>query len=259
MKIHMAGLDVHKSILLSDEKGVDFGLVSFFYIKNNSKLNEVLSKINKKLLIDSGAFSFMHGQTSDFEDYTKKYRDFIKSNTNNPKIEGFFEMDIDSVVGYEKVLEYRKQLEEVSDKIIPVWHSNRGIDDYIEMCKKYKGKKISISTLHGDVDKSQYNLFINTAHKYGCKIHLLGCTDFNIIKNVNLGIDDSADSTSWCMSGAFNTLCLPNKNGTIALIPLLRLNGIGSSQIDVINYYSYKEIMKYYEHLDFSVIKEGER
>ena len=72
-------------------------------------------------------------------------------------------------------MEYRKILESVSDKIIPVWHNNRGVEDFIEMCKKYKGKKIAITGFaNNDIKDSQYSLFINTAHKYGCKIHILG-------------------------------------------------------------------------------------
>ena len=42
-------------------------------------------------------------------------------------------MDVDNIIGYEKVLELRKILLEATDKIIPVWHKNRGIDEFKKM------------------------------------------------------------------------------------------------------------------------------
>ena len=146
MKVYLAATEMSEKLLnLRPDDDLSFGLASYYYLRDDSQLQLILSKIKESLLIDSGAHSFQHGKKVDFLEYTKKYADFIKKHTNNNKIEGFFEMDIDNVVGYEKVLEYRKILESVSDKIIPVWHNNRGVDDFIEMCKKYKGKKIAIT------------------------------------------------------------------------------------------------------------------
>ena len=40
------------------------------------------------------------------------------------------------------ILPYRepKILESVTDKIIPVWHKNRGVEDFKKMCRDYQGK-----------------------------------------------------------------------------------------------------------------------
>ena len=73
----------------------DFGLMSFFYLKNNQERFDKMSANINHILIDSGAHSFQHGVKVDWETYTRDYADFIARNTDNPKIEGFFEMDVE--------------------------------------------------------------------------------------------------------------------------------------------------------------------
>lgn len=85
-------------------------LESFYYIDENM---EKLIPYFGDFLLDSGAFTFMQNNKSyvDWDEYIERYADFIRRN----KIEKFFELDIDSVVGYDKVLEYRKSLKRWSD------------------------------------------------------------------------------------------------------------------------------------------------
>lgn len=68
----------------------------------------------KSFMLDSGAFSFLvgKGKNTDFEDYTMQYGEYVKK--YHPTY--FFELDIDSVVGYDKVLKYRKLLEEITNR-----------------------------------------------------------------------------------------------------------------------------------------------
>lgn len=214
MRICLASLENYDTLLNNcEDKYIKYGLVSYYYLKNQETLDKILKKVDY-LLIDSGAHSFQHGKKVSFYDYTYKYAEFIKKNTDNPQIMGFFEMDIDNVIGYKKVLELRSILEKVSDKIIPVWHNNRGVNDFIEMCKKYSGKRISITGFsNGDIKDNQYNLFINTAHKYNCKIHILGLTRYELIKSLNLGKEDSADSSTWKQCGIYGTIQLPKEDG----------------------------------------------
>ena len=160
----MAGME-SSSNYISDGK-CDFGLMTFLGLRKQSNFDKI-QHLFEHILIDSGAYSFHHGATTaSFDEYLNSYIEFVKNNTNNPKIIGFFELDIDSSVGYEKVLEYRRRLEEVSDKIIPVWHQNRGISEYIKMCKEYSGKRVAVACVGWrDMYPEQLNLFINTAHK----------------------------------------------------------------------------------------------
>ena len=56
-------------------------------------------------MLDSGAFTFMTSSKKkvDFDEYLSKYIEFISKHD----IKLFFELDIDSVVGYEQVSQYR--------------------------------------------------------------------------------------------------------------------------------------------------------
>ena len=234
----------------------EYGLMSFFYLKNNQeKFDKMSEKINH-ILIDSGAHSFQHGVGHiDWDGYTREFADFIARNTDNPKIEGFFEMDVDNVIGYDKVLELRAILESVSDKIIPVWHRNRGIPDFIEMCKKYSGRRIAITGFRdNDIRDSQYNLFINAAHKYGCKIHVLGMTRVYLLNELNLGLDDSFDSSSWIMMGAYaNILIQYNKFDKWLIDCLGRIPDLSSQKLAPVNYVCYRNLQEYYKDRDQSV------
>lgn len=249
----LAALENYKELLVECDDGyLKYGLISYYYLKNQETLDLILKKVNF-LLIDSGAHSFQHGKKVNFDKYTQEYADFIRENTHNEQILGFFEMDVDNVIGYEKVLELRRILEQVSDKIIPVWHNNRGIDDFVEMCKKYSRKRIAITGfVNNDIRDGQYNLFINTAHKYGCKIHILGLTRYELLKTLNLGKEDSVDSSTWKQAGIYGTVQLPRKDLTRTL--LYSLQGLkAAKEVDFINFNTAREIQERYDEIDNSV------
>lgn len=91
-------------------------LTSFYYIKD---LSIYLPFVNN-MLIDSGAFTLQQRKKANYTKYFKEYCKFVEAHHNNPKIQGFFELDIHEKVGYNQVLEYRKELFEITSKIIPV-------------------------------------------------------------------------------------------------------------------------------------------
>jgi hypothetical protein len=167
-------------------------LCSYYYLKQDI-FNKILNK-TELMIIDSGAHSFQKGKKVNWEQYTKEYAEFIKQNDND-KIVGYFEMDVDNIIGYDKVLELRKILEEASDKIIPVWHKNRGIEDYKKMCQDYAGKIIAITGFKNeDIKDEQYLMFLKYAKKYNCKVHCLGMTRKKVLDKVPF---DYVDSSSW--------------------------------------------------------------
>ena len=69
----------------------------------------------EKHILDSGAFSAFSGKNNsfDWDGYVKKYADFVLKNN----IQRFFELDIDVVVGLEKVEYYRKYLEDRTGRL----------------------------------------------------------------------------------------------------------------------------------------------
>ena len=169
-----------------------FSLVSFYYIKDD--VFEVIKRKSESILVDSGAHTLQKGKRAKWDEYTDRYCEWIKKH-DCEKIVGYFEMDVDNIIGYEKVKELRKKIESVTDKCIPVWHKNRGLQDFFDMCDRYKGKWISITGFKDeDIKDTQYAMFYKYAHEKGCKVHCLGMTRTSIINSVPF---DSVDSSSW--------------------------------------------------------------
>lgn len=141
MKIFLSSLEHGirlENSWLKDVKNLPFrlkyNLVSYYYLKNSGCLKRAtcIRDNSELMLVDSGAHSFQKGKRVEWETYVDKYAKFIQT-FDKPNILGFFEIDIDTIVGYPRVLELRRKLMNVSNKIIPVWHKGRGI---AEMCAK---------------------------------------------------------------------------------------------------------------------------
>ena len=195
MKVFLSALEASPEFYYINSKidNYKYNLMSFYYIKKEEIFKEIIRK-SELILIDSGAHSFQKGKKVDWVEYTKKYAEWIKENDCD-KILGYFEMDVDNIIGYENVLELRKILESVTDKIIPVWHKNRGIEEFKKMCKDYQGKIIAITGFKNeDIQDHQYMMFLKYAKKYNCKVHCLGMTRKKILDEVPF---DFVDSSSW--------------------------------------------------------------
>ena len=190
MKIFLAGTTSNPKVTLKCQP--QYVLESFFYF---SDWQIPLLKSTKMFLLDSGAFTFMSNSKEiiDFDDYTKRYAEFI----NKFDIKYFFELDIDSVVGFEKVLELRKKLEYMTKKkCIPVWHVSRGAEEWKKMCEEYDYIAIG-GIVSKEIKKAQYPIMkklIAYAHSKGVKVHGLGFTSINQLDEYHF---DSVDSTNW--------------------------------------------------------------
>lgn len=191
---------------LEEHITIPFGLVSYYYISqsdvNYHNFQKAL-KVCDYLLVDSGAHSFQEGKKVPWDEYTKEYAEFIKQN-DNPKILGWFEMDVDRVIGYEHVLELRKVLNRATDKIIPVWHKNRGIAEFKRMCCETKGDIVAVTGFKNeDIQDNQYAPFLKYAWKCGKKLHCLGMTRQKVMDKIPF---DYVDSSSWKLSATFGNL-----------------------------------------------------
>lgn len=193
MKIYLAAVSAlykENADLLEDKK---VNILESFISMNP----DTVKLINgRDFLLDSGAFSFMNSKKTgniNWEEYVDKYINFI--NKNN--IEHFFELDIDSIVGYRKVLQLRGILEEgTGKKCIPVWHKNRGIDEFKKMCNDYDYVSIG-GIITKEIKQNEYPSLIpliKYAHKNNCKIHGLGFTSTRLLTEYHF---DSVDSTNW--------------------------------------------------------------
>lgn len=175
-------------------------LQSFYYADEVTE--KVIIPNAKEFLLDSGAFTFLSGNQGkkiDWEEYLERYADFIKRNN----VKNFFELDIDGVVGYGKVLTYRKKLEKiVGRQCMPVWHKSRGIEEYYKHCQEYPYVAIGGYVIK-ELQPKDFNAFpqmIRYAHQHKARVHCLGFTRLSDLPKYHF---DSVDSTAWTAGNRF--------------------------------------------------------
>lgn len=157
-------------------------LMSYHYIQRKGKKFLEECKKNRedmRMLVDSGAHTFIKKEDEYskkppeyWESYLEKYTQFARDNKD--LVFAVVELDIDYLVGQEKVEEWREKyfrpLEEEGIQVIYVWHRVRGEANWEEMCKKYSYVGFSIQ---GDSDMTvdRCSKMVNIAKKYGTKVH----------------------------------------------------------------------------------------
>lgn len=207
MKIILAGTEYRATSLneeyQKDHKGNVFSdaniLQSYYYCNDFTK--QVIIPSCKQFMLDSGAFTFMQGKggVKDWDAFLEGYADFIKEN----RVKLFFELDIDSIVGYDRVLELRRKLERAVDAPpIPVWHRSRGKEEFQKMCREYDYVAVG-GIVSKEIPSNQWGIFswmIQEAHKHEALIHGLGFTAMESLHKYHF---DSVDSTAWVSGNKF--------------------------------------------------------
>lgn len=180
----------------------NINILESFYYKDDT-VTKAIPYLNR-FMLDSGAFTFFTKGSKGikWEDYTERYGQYIKQ--NNIKL--FFELDIDCIIGYERVLRLRDRLVRITgEQPIPVWHKSRGREDFIKMCQRYD--YVALGGLAAkEIRRNEYKFipwFIDTAHRYGAKIHGLGFTNLEGLRKYHF---DSVDSTAWVSGNRFGAI-----------------------------------------------------
>ena len=219
-----------------------FILESFYYVDDDT---ERLLPYYGDFLLDSGAFTFMQNTKAavSWDDYIRKYAEFINKN----KVEKFFELDIDNVVGYKEVLKLREKLEALTGKkVIPVWHRSRGLDEFKKMCAEYDYVAIG-GIVSKEITSEQYKAFpalIKEAHNNGAKIHGLGFTSLEWLPKCHF---DSVDSTAWTTGNRFGFVYRFNGK-TMAKHDCPKGKRLGNSKkVAIINFKEWIKFQKYAE------------
>lgn len=186
-------------ILASSTKSTPllWNLMSYYYLRNDMRWAERVRDCSRAVMVDSGAHSFQKGTKVSWDEYTHEYASFI-AEFDRDGVVGYFEMDVDNIIGYEEVLRLRGVLERESghpDKIIPVWHKNRGIGEYKRMCETHSGQTVAITGFKNeDIRDEQYPMFLKYAWDCGCKVHCLGMARKKVLDSVPF---DYCDASSW--------------------------------------------------------------
>lgn len=201
LKLYLVGVDpAKKDPKQMLQKQGTYVLESFFYA---DEWTEKLIPRLGSFMLDSGAFTFFSSnQDTNWDEYVERYCDFINRN----HIDLFFELDIDKLIGYDKVKRLRTRIEQATGKQpIPVWHKSRGIDEFYRMCDEYPYVAIG-GIVSREIKPKEYRAFphmIREAHKRGAKIHGLGFTN---LRGMEIYHFDSVDSTSWTTGNRFGSI-----------------------------------------------------
>lgn len=217
-------------------------LESFYYIDADT---ERLLPYFGDFLLDSGAFTFMTGSKTEvnWDEYLERYADFINRN----RIDKFFELDIDVVVGYDEVVRLRHKLENLTGKqCIPVWHKSRGMDNFRLTCDAYPYIALG-GIVSGEFKSTEYKhfpLLINEAHRRGAKIHGLGFTSLAWLPKCYF---DSVDSTAWTTGNRFGFIYRFDGK-TMKKIDAPKGHRLGDSRkVALINYTEWLKFQQYAE------------
>lgn len=201
----------------------------------------------KDFLLDSGAFTFLGAAkrqsiTVDWNKYLESYIRFINAN----KIENFFELDIDKIVGYSAVKQMRSKLESRTGRqCIPVWHRSRGLQEFKALCAEYSYVAIGGLAIK-DIKPSEYSYIkklVNLAASYGTKIHGLGYAKPDVL---DYGFY-STDSASWSVGTAYGNVYRFNGRQIVAVHPP---EGMRGANIYKRREASFREWVKYQKYLD---------
>lgn len=236
MKVFLAGtcsrpyIDVLKSLYV---------LESFYYIKEWQ-----IPYIKKwdMFLLDSGAFTFLNNTNAsvNWDDYLSRYIEFINDND----VDYFFELDIDSVVGRDKVKKIRNILESrTSKRCIPVWHRSRGLEEYKAMCRDYNYIAIG-GIVTKEIKSDDYYVLpklVDIAHANGCRVHGLGFTSMSWASKVKF---DSVDSTTWLSGARYGHVYL-FKNGNISSRAPKGERGVSYKVLDPFNFNEWCKFQRY--------------
>ena len=247
MKLCLAGTYCRKELL--KEKKPKYILESFWSFK---EWQTPLIKEAELFLLDSGAFSFMNNQKKgkkitleEIYEYLDRYIEFI----NKYDIKYFFELDLDVIIGYNEVLKMRKILEtKTNKKCIPVFHKNRGIQEWIIMCKNYDYVAIGTSGKNDSAwtrkNPNVIKKMVDIAKKYNCKVHGLGFTNINLMKKIHFY---SVDSTSWSSGWRYGVITLfkDKKFKKIQRPKDTRMITEKGREVDRINYLSWLDFQEY--------------
>ena len=242
MKIYLAGMESYHFCIEENINLRPYVLESFYSVNKDT---EKLLQYYNDFMLDSGAFTFMRENKKilDWNAYIEKYADFIVRND----IKKFFELDIDSIVGYDKVKEFRYKLECLTNRAcIPVWHKSRGLDEFLRMCDEYDYVSIG-GIVTKEITPNEYNVFsilIKEAHRRKAKIHGLGFTRPKLLPKYHF---DSVDSTSWLGGGRFGTLYFFNgKTIYRKIVP----DGHRLKDFKTVSFHNFKEWVKFQKYAE---------
>lgn len=225
IKVHFAGLENQDfGQILHECSGINYSLFTVFpFIAHTLGIKPMkmktctiesaryLNKYSNHSIMDSGLFTLMfgaHAGKRDGNEIEIWYNSLVNFVNENKITSTCVEVDCQKVLGVEAAWKYRERMKKdlPNNRQINVFHKEdgqKGLDRMIEF-----SDYIAISVPELRVLK-QKNYTTNLAHyiknkKPSIDIHLLGCTENKLIKELNFC--SSSDSTSWQQVNRYGVL-----------------------------------------------------
>lgn len=216
IKVHFAGLENEDfASVLHELSGAQYALFTVFpfiarkvgikaMIQATTKIPTVdyLQKNYRHVIMDSGLFTLMFGAHSGKRDeaFVERWYELLVEFVKENHFKGTcVEVDCQKILGVDKAWEFRKRMKDdlPNNRIINTFHiddGQRGLDEMIEFSDYIA---ISVPELRSLGKKNYTEHLANYIKnkKSQIDIHLLGCTEMKLLKN--LQFCTSADSTSW--------------------------------------------------------------
>jgi hypothetical protein len=137
--------------------GVRKFMFNFYYDHDIDKLKEAFRKIKEnggKIWIDSGGLQLLNAwkegelpKNFDFDEYFRNFTEFLVELWEY--VDWFSELDIDAIVGYNKVQEWRDLIKKnnLDEKCVWIWHGSmpNAMDEWRSMCKQRKFNAIGFA------------------------------------------------------------------------------------------------------------------
>jgi len=217
MKVHFAGMEKHdNAVVINKVADIKYGLFTVFPfickdfgIGSRSKIGQRVVNFNDKnfkhCIMDSGLFTLMFGAHAGKRDekFVKAWQKAIIKFVKDTGYKGtVVEVDCQKILGVESAWKLRKELKKAlpNNQQMNVFHIEDGKEGLIKLAKFSDYIALSIPEFRAlgwnDIPKkvSQLCRIIKDV-KPDIKIHLLGCTQKNIMERSKFCY--SSDSTSW--------------------------------------------------------------
>ena len=208
-RIYFAGADCHWKFLMKHR--IKSMMFSYLYHKGwiqkvLEDYKEMFFQLNKSgvsIFVDSGAHSIQvkgGGKSAKYEleEYMEEYIKFLKKYKD--VIKTYVELDVEDVIGVEKVNEWYERMLSEGLNPLRVWHPERGLQNWKDETKKFDYIGIGKFT---QLPLPVLKRMMEIAENNKCKVHGFGCTDPTLIQALPFY---TTDSTSWLVGEKFGQI-----------------------------------------------------
>lgn len=224
IKIHFAAGENLLLCSLLKEAGINYTLGAVYshiinqYQKEEKNFDRTVidywAKSFKGTILDSGIFTLIYGgnKSNWAEETWDQWLETLVQFVQETGYDGYpVEVDAQKIIGAEATWRLRHKMADAlpNHDVITVWHAQdglKGLDRLIEFSNYISFSVQELRKIKG-IDHKEYSIRMASYiknKKPDIKIHLLACTEMELIKD--LSFCTSADSTSWLQVNKFGAL-----------------------------------------------------